>query len=62
MSTSRSGAVVARWAHTPKVTSSSLVSATTKRNGFIIKFGPMKWNGFITKFEHINDGFIAQFG
>ena len=29
--TSRSGAVVARWAHNPKVVSSSLASATTQR-------------------------------
>ena len=29
--TSRSGAVVARWAHNPKVVSSSLASATKKR-------------------------------
>ena len=31
LTTSRSGAVVARWAHNPKVVSSSLACATKKR-------------------------------
>ena len=34
LTTSRSGAVVARWAHNPKVVSSSLASATKKENQY----------------------------
>ena len=35
--TSRSGAVVARWAHNPKVTGSSPVSATKKKPNLKIR-------------------------